>query len=177
VYVLHVFRKKSKSGIATPRPDRELVLSRFKAAATHYEQTYGSWTGPNIPASRAMRAGRRDHARRAMSNEHEVHDSSGNIFRDMGMRDAEERLAKAELARIIRKVIRERALTQGQAAEILRAAQPDVSDLMRGKLSRFSRDRLERFLNALDIEIRIQVGPRPSWKERAGITVEVVGSF
>jgi phage-related protein len=41
VYVLHVFRKKSKSGIATPRPDRELVLARFRAAAAHYERTYG----------------------------------------------------------------------------------------------------------------------------------------
>lgn len=48
---------------------------------------------------------------------------------------------------------------------------------MRGKLSRFSMERLERFLNALDMEIRIQVGPRPSWKDHAGITVELVGSF
>jgi predicted XRE-type DNA-binding protein len=112
-----------------------------------------------------------------MSRDHEVHDSSGNIFRDMGMRDAEERLAKAELARVIRKAVRDRGLTQAQAAELLGAAQPDISDLIRGKLSRFSMERLERFLNALDIEVRIQVGPRPSWKERAGITVEVVGSF
>lgn len=112
-----------------------------------------------------------------MSDEHEVHDSSGNIFRDMGMRDAEERLAKAELARVIRKAIRERGLTQQQAAELLGVAQPDVSDLVRGKLARFSMERLERFLNALDMEVRIQVGPRPSWKQHAGITVEVVGSF
>ena len=112
-----------------------------------------------------------------MKNDHEVHDSSGNIFHDMGLRDAEERLAKAELARVIRKTIRERGLTQERAAAVLGAAQPDVSDLIRGKLSRFSMERLERFLNALDIEVRIQVGPRPSWKERAGITVEVVGSF
>ena len=112
-----------------------------------------------------------------LSNDHDVHDSSGNVFRDMGMRDAEERLAKAELARIIRKAIRDRGLTQAQAADLLGAAQPDVSDLARGKLSRFSMERLERFLNALDIEIRIQVGPRPSWKQRAGITVEVVSSF
>jgi phage-related protein len=41
VYVLHVFRKKSKSGIATPRPDRELVLSRFRTAVAHYGRTYG----------------------------------------------------------------------------------------------------------------------------------------
>ena len=112
-----------------------------------------------------------------MTEDLKVHDSSGNVFQDMGMPGAEECLAKAELARLVRKTVRERGLTQKQSAEILGAKQPDVSDLMRGKLSRFSIQRLERFLNALDMEIRIQVGPRPSWKERAGITVEVVGSF
>jgi predicted XRE-type DNA-binding protein len=110
-------------------------------------------------------------------SEHSVYDSSGNVFRDMGMADADERLAKAELARVIRKAIRDRELTQARAAELLGAAQPDISDLVRGKLGRFSMERLERFLNALDMEVRIQVGPRPSWKERAGITVQVVGSF
>jgi predicted XRE-type DNA-binding protein len=106
-----------------------------------------------------------------------VHDSCGNVFEDMGMADADERLAKAELARFIRKEIRDRALTQRQAAEVLGLQQPDVSDLVRGKLARFSRQRLERMLNALDMEIRIQVGPRPTWKEHAGITVEHVGTF
>ena len=112
-----------------------------------------------------------------MNDDPEVHDSTGNVFEDIGIRDAEERLAKAELARVIRRTIRDRKLTQAEAAEILGAAQPDVSDLVRGKVSRFSMERLARFLNALDMEIRIQVGPRPSGKSRAGITVEFVGSF
>ena len=107
----------------------------------------------------------------------QVHDSTGNVFEDMGMRDAEERLAKAELARVIRNEIRERRLTQSEAAEMLGVKQPDISDLTRGKLARFSMERLERFLNALDLEVRIQIGPRPAWKEHAGISVEVVGSF
>lgn len=112
-----------------------------------------------------------------MSDELQVHDSSGNVFEDMGMRDADERLAKAELARLIRRTVRQRQLTQKQAANILGATQPDVSDLVRGKLTRFSMERLERFLNALDMEIRIQVGPRPAGKDHAGITVQQVGSF
>jgi predicted XRE-type DNA-binding protein len=107
----------------------------------------------------------------------EVHDSTGNIFEDMGMRDADERLAKAELARVIRSAIQERGLNQTAAASLLGLKQPDVSDLLRGKLARFSRERLERFLNALDLEVRIQIGPRPRWKSHAGISVEVVGSF
>ena len=112
-----------------------------------------------------------------MSDDLTVHDSSGNVFEDMGMPEAEERLAKAEMARFIRKAILERGLTQEQAAELLCVRQPDISDLIRGKLARFSRIRLERFLNALDMEIRIQVGPRPTWKEHAGLTVEQVSSF
>ncbi|HEX8829548.1 MAG TPA: helix-turn-helix transcriptional regulator [Longimicrobium sp.] len=112
-----------------------------------------------------------------MIDETVVHDSTGNVFADMGMRDAEERLAKAELARAIRKILESRGLKQAEAAGLLGITQPDVSDLVRGKLARFSMERLQRFLNALDMDIRIQVGPRPSGKERAGITVEVVGSF
>lgn len=112
-----------------------------------------------------------------MNDDYEVHDSCGNIFADLELPDPEERLAKAELARVIRKLLRERELTQAQAAQILGLKQPDVSDLIRGKLARFSMDRLERILNALDMEIRIQVGPRPAGKAKAGVSVELVASF
>ncbi len=42
VYVLHVFQKKSKKGIATPASDLELIRKRLKAAADDYEEQYGS---------------------------------------------------------------------------------------------------------------------------------------
>ncbi|KVL32464.1 addiction module toxin RelE [Burkholderia sp. MSMB1835] len=35
VYVLHCFQKKSPSGVATPRPDSDLVRERLKAAEAH----------------------------------------------------------------------------------------------------------------------------------------------
>jgi len=112
-----------------------------------------------------------------MSTDTKIHDSSGNVFHDMGMRDAEERLAKAELARLIRVAIRDRGITQAEAAELLGVTQLDVSDLVRGKLARFSMARLEKFLNHLDLEIRILVGPRPPEKAQAGISVQAVDSF
>lgn len=37
VYVLHCFQKKSTSGIATPKPDMDLVRERLKAALVHAE--------------------------------------------------------------------------------------------------------------------------------------------
>jgi phage-related protein len=38
VYVLHCFQKKSTSGIATPKPDMDLVRDRLKAALNHAGQ-------------------------------------------------------------------------------------------------------------------------------------------
>lgn len=35
VYVLHVFQKKSSSGVATPKPDMDKIRERLKAAESH----------------------------------------------------------------------------------------------------------------------------------------------
>lgn len=40
VYVLHVFQKKSKRGIATPQPEISLIKSRLKLAENHYKEHY-----------------------------------------------------------------------------------------------------------------------------------------
>lgn len=41
VYLLHVFKKKSASGKATPRPALETIRARWDAAKAHYRKTYG----------------------------------------------------------------------------------------------------------------------------------------
>ena len=66
--------------------------------------------------------------------------SSGNVFADLELPDAEERLAKAELAKQIEHIIKKKRLTQEQAAKILGINQPKVSALLRGKLAGFSVD-------------------------------------
>jgi predicted XRE-type DNA-binding protein len=81
-----------------------------------------------------------------------VYDSSGNVFQDMGMDDAEERLAKAEAARMIRTIARERGLEQEQLAGMLDLPQADVADLVRGRLNGFNLARLEQFPTALSVE-------------------------
>lgn len=42
VYVLHVFKKKSKTGIGTPKQDIELIKKRLGAAEVHYKENFKS---------------------------------------------------------------------------------------------------------------------------------------
>lgn len=89
---------------------------------------------------------------------------------------AEERV-RVDLASAITSEIRRRGLTQTRAAALLGIRQPDVSAIMNARVSGFSLERLGRLLNALDMEVRIQVGPRPEGQARASITVQLVEAF
>ena len=101
----------------------------------------------------------------------QVEFSSGNIWADIGRPDAEEAFARCQLMSRVEDIIRERRLTQKRAAEILGTNQPTVSDLMRGKLSKFSLERLIAFLNALDQDVQITVRPRPATSDLPALTV------
>lgn len=94
---------------------------------------------------------------------------SGNVFADIGIPNPELHLAKARLAMVIGRIIKERGLTQAEAGEIMGLQQSDVSDILRGVLRGFSLDRLVRCLNALDQDVTITV--RPARAEPAGILV------
>ena len=83
--------------------------------------------------------------------------SSGNIFEDLGYPNPEEAQAKSDLAMQIYRTLKKRKLTQIEAAEILGIDQPKVSDIIRGKLSKYSIDRLMRFLRLLGNDIEILV--------------------
>ncbi len=95
----------------------------------------------------------------ADGEEVEVEESSGNVFADLGLPDPEERLAKALLSRQIARLIRARELTQAEAAELLGIKQPDVSNIVRGRLSGWSLERLTRLLNRLGQDVEITVRP------------------
>jgi len=97
--------------------------------------------------------------------------SSGNVFADLGLPGAEDRLAKAELAREIGAILERRKLTQTQAARVLGVDQPKISALLRGQLSGFSLERLIRFLNLLGRDVQIVVRPKSSRRERASLRV------
>jgi predicted XRE-type DNA-binding protein len=98
--------------------------------------------------------------------------SSGNVFADLGLPDADQLLVKADLVIEITRVIEERGLTQAQAAEILGVDQPKVSALVRGRIDGFSLERLYRFLNALGRDVEIVVRPAPKGKREPRVTVK-----
>ncbi|MDR3550735.1 MAG: helix-turn-helix transcriptional regulator [Candidatus Babeliales bacterium] len=96
---------------------------------------------------------------------------SGNVFADLGLANPEERLAKAKLAIQINDLIKEKNLTQKNAAKLLDIDQPKVSDLSRGRLSGFSLDRLLRFLNILGQDVTIKITPKKVTRRKAELNI------
>jgi predicted XRE-type DNA-binding protein len=106
-----------------------------------------------------------------MSEQMQVHSSSGNVFADLGLPNPDELMLKAELVNQIDELISARQLTETEAAELLGIDRSTFSALIRGKLAAFSTERLFRFLNALgsNVEIRITANSKPN--VRAGTHV------
>jgi predicted XRE-type DNA-binding protein len=101
-------------------------------------------------------------------------EGSGNVFEDIGVRNPEESLVRAKLAKKIAERIHEKGLRQNQVADILGVDQSKVSKLVRGRISGFTSDRLLRYLNALGCDVRIEVRQTKAIQRRG--TVVVAGS-
>jgi predicted XRE-type DNA-binding protein len=99
-----------------------------------------------------------------MDDDEYVEESSGNLWADLGEPDAAELHARSQLMMRITDILRERKLTQVQMAELLGTTQPVVSDLVRGKLQKFSIERLFSYLEALGYDVEIVVHPRKPMK-------------
>lgn len=93
----------------------------------------------------------------------EVEVSSGNVFADLDLPDADKLKIKSGLTIEIAKAIRERGLTQAEAAKRMGLTQPKVSSLLHGEFSNFSERKLMDCLNRLgyDIEIRVRETTEP----------------
>jgi predicted XRE-type DNA-binding protein len=85
--------------------------------------------------------------------------SSGNVFRDLGFPDgeAENLKIRTDLMTRLSKLISIRGLTQAQAARLFGVTQPRVSDLVRGKIDRFSIDTLVAMLGHAGVRVQIVV--------------------
>ncbi len=74
----------------------------------------------------------------------QVTESSGNAFADLGSPNAEEALAKAELAIAINRIMEERDLTERQTTALLGTSQSRIHNVRRGRLMAVSMDWLAR---------------------------------
>ena len=160
MFVLHAFQKKSKSGIATPKADIELITRRLKQAieiSKKKESTDG-----------AERLHRRESATSSRTSDTRAL-----------QRPSRRPSSRARLPRSSPRAV----LTQAAAAELLNIDQPKVSALVRGRLAGFSLDRLVRFLVLLGSDVEIVVKPRrratarggtSSFSDRVGTPMNVV---
>lgn len=80
---------------------------------------------------------------------------SGNVYADLGFSNPEEAKTKSELAMLISNILKQKGLTQVQAALVMGIDQPKVSKIIRGLLSEFSIERLLKFVLALGYDIQI----------------------
>ena len=96
---------------------------------------------------------------------------SRNVFKDLGIPNAEEHLVKAQLVFKIDRIMKSRGLNQAEAAELLGIKQPDVSKMLRGEFRQFSVERLMRFLVALDHDVEIIVKPHRGRGDAAALHV------
>jgi phage-related protein/predicted XRE-type DNA-binding protein len=140
VYVLHAFQKKSRKGIETPKNEIDLIRRRYKSAEarTKHRKLHDNCDSQGVTMMRVTKG-------------------SGNVFRDLGLPDADLLQAKADLVHRISVLVGKRGLSQVKAAEVLTVTQPKISALLHGRLEGFSMDRLVRFLIALDQDVRISV--------------------
>lgn len=99
----------------------------------------------------------------------DVIQSSGNVFADLGLPQADEKQTKVRLAVAINQIIENSNLSQAAAAELMDINQPKISALANYRLDGFSVERLMHFLNALgrDVEVVIR-------KSRSGRAAKIL---
>src|SRR4051812_16693517 len=86
---------------------------------------------------------------------------SGDVFADLGFSPAESRNLhiRSQMMTALRKFIATEGLTQAKAAKRLKVSQPRISDLSRGKISRFSLDTLVNMLTDAGLEVDLRIRP------------------
>ncbi len=97
--------------------------------------------------------------------------SSGNVFADLGLPNAEEKQTKVRLAVAINQIVQSQQLSQAAAARRLNVNQPKVSALSNYQLEGFSVERLMNFLTALDRDVDIVIHRKPRSRKGGRILV------
>lgn len=95
---------------------------------------------------------------------------SGSIYANLGLKNYEEMETKSNLVMEISKAIKNRKLTQSQAAEMFGISQPKLSELLSGHFRGYSVERLIHFLNEIGKDVDIVVKSKPR-NRKARVTV------
>lgn len=95
--------------------------------------------------------------------------SCGNVFEDLGLPNAELRQLKADAAHQIQAAIERKGITQKEAATLMGIDKQKVSNIVCGRLSGYTLDRLFRCLCALDVDVSVKMRPKPDKREHAAL--------
>lgn len=89
----------------------------------------------------------------------DIEKSTGNVYADLGLPDAEEMQVKAQLAAKISEIIKRRKWTQQVASEVLGMTQSKLSLMLRGQFRGISEAKMLDCLTLLGRDIHIVIGP------------------
>ena len=101
----------------------------------------------------------------------QIEHGSANVYADLGIGEADEMLVKAQLATKIGEIIKQRKLTQIQAAELLGIPQPKLSNMLRGQFRGISETKMIECLTRLgrNVEIVVKAGARSKVSGRVSV--------
>jgi predicted XRE-type DNA-binding protein len=128
--VVHAFQKKSTQGIKTSQREIELIKDRLK----------------RLKEMLAMKTEKLEVAR-----------GSGNVFRDLGHRNADAEQFKGILAAEIIKALDREHLSVRAAHDRTGIAAADFSRIRNADLGRFTVDRLMSIINRLGSRVEVKV--------------------
>ncbi|TAG97444.1 MAG: XRE family transcriptional regulator [Oscillatoriales cyanobacterium] len=94
-------------------------------------------------------------------------ESSGNVFADLGLADADELFVRGKIGIQVLRLLKQRNLEQREMSELLGIPQPEVSHLMNGEFQRLGEGKLLIFLKRLDTEITLHLRPRNGGNQSA----------
>jgi len=96
---------------------------------------------------------------------------SGNVYADLGFKNAEQMLLKARLVVKISEIIRRRRFTQVQAAELLEMPQPKLSTMLRGRFHGIAETSMIECLTRLGCKVEIVVKPASRSKATGQVSI------
>ncbi len=102
-----------------------------------------------------------------MTQEPIFEESSGNVFADLGLKDADELFMRGKIGIQVIRLLKQRNLKQREVSQLLGIPQPEVSHLMNGEFQRFSEEKLMLFLKRLDTEITLHLRHRNGGNQSA----------